>query len=118
MWGTGQPLREFLYVDDLSRALIHCVENIDAKDIYSQDISHLNCGSEEELSIAELVDLIKEVVGYEGGIMYDKSKPDGTYRKKMDNRRMSSMGFAPTTSLKEGISKTYKWYMENCDITC
>lgn len=118
VWGTGQPLREFLYVDDLSRALIHCVENIDAKDIYSQDISHLNCGSEEELSIAELVDLIKEVVGYEGGIMYDKSKPDGTYRKKMDNRRMSSMGFAPTTSLKEGISKTYKWYMENCDITC
>ena len=109
VWGTGAPLREFLYVEDLASAVIHCLENVSSEDIYSQDISHLNCGSEEELSILELVKLIKKIIRYEGDIVWDKSKPDGTYRKKMDNTRMTNLGFSPSTSLETGISKTYKW---------
>ena len=90
VWGTGAPLREFLYVEDLASAVIHCLENVSSSDIYSQDISHLNCGSEEELSILDLVKLVKKVIRYEGDIVWDKSKPDGTYRKKMDNTRTVS----------------------------
>jgi len=113
VWGTGAPLREFLYVEDLASAVIHCLENVSSEDIYSQDISHLNCGSEEELSILELVKLIKKIIRYEGNIVWDKSKPDGTYRKKMDNTRMTNLGFSPSTSLETGISKTYNWYLKN-----
>lgn len=113
VWGTGAPLREFLYVEDLAGAVIHCLENVSSEDIYSQDISHLNCGSEEELSILELVKLIKKIIRYEGDIVWDKSKPDGTYRKKMDNTRMTNLGFSPSTSLETGISKTYNWYLKN-----
>lgn len=113
VWGTGAPLREFLYVEDLASAVIHCLENVSSEDIYSQDISHLNCGSEEELSILELVKLIKKIIRYEGDIVWDKSKPDGTYRKKMDNTRMTNLGFSPSTSLETGISKTYNWYLKN-----
>jgi len=113
VWGTGAPLREFLYVEDLASAVIHCLENVSSEDIYSQDISHLNCGSEEELSILELVKLIKKIIRYEGNIVWDKSKPDGTYRKKMDNTRMTNLGFSPSTSLEIGISKTYNWYLKN-----
>lgn len=113
VWGTGQPLREFLYVDDLARAVSHCLENVNAKDIYNQDISHINCGSEEEVSISKLMDIIQDVVNYKGDIIFDKTKPDGTFRKKMDNTRMQSLGYKSSTSLKDGIGKTYSWFKEN-----
>ena len=113
VWGTGKPLREFLYVDDLSRAVSHCLENVNAKDIYNQDISHINCGSEEEVSISKLMDIIQDVVNYKGDIIFDKTKPDGTFRKKMDNTRMQNLGYKSSTSLKDGIGKTYSWFKEN-----
>lgn len=113
VWGSGKPLREFLYVDDLAQAINYCLENVNAEDIYSKGISHVNCGSEDEVSILELTHLIQKVVGYEGNIVFDISKPDGAYRKKMDNTHLSNIGFTPKTSLKQGLEKTYAWYLEN-----
>ena len=113
VWGTGKPLREFLYVNDLAHALTYCLENIEAKDIYNQNISHINCGSEDEVSILELTNIIQDIVGYKGDILFDSSKPDGTYRKKMDNTKLLKMGYKPKTPLIDGIKKTYSWYIEN-----
>ena len=113
VWGSGKPLREFLYVDDLAEMSTRCLECVDAVDVYEQGISHLNCGSEDEVTILELTNIIQDVVGYTGEIVFDSSKPDGTYRKKMNNSRMISMGCAPKHTLKEGLAKTYKWYLEN-----
>lgn len=113
VWGSGKPLREFLYVDDLAQAITYCLERVDAKDVYSKDISHINCGSEDEVSILELTHLIQKVVGYQGEIVFDSSKPDGTYRKKMDNTQLSNIGFTAKTSLEQGLKKTYAWYLEN-----
>lgn len=113
VWGSGKPLREFLYVNDLADAVTFCLENIDADDIYSEGISHLNCGSEEEVSISELMYLIQDVIGYSGRIVFDKSKPDGTFRKKMDNSIIKNLGFSSTTTLEKGIEQTYNWYINN-----
>mgnify|MGYP001259083617 FL=1 len=112
IWGSGKPLREFLFVDDLAEAIEFCLINIDAENIYSQGVSHLNCGSEEEVSIMELVYLISDVVGYKGDFSFDSSKPDGTFRKKMNNSRMIDSGFRPRTKLKDGLHMTYKWFSE------
>jgi GDP-L-fucose synthase len=113
VWGSGKPLREFLYVEDLANAVTFCLENIDAEDIYPKGISHLNCGSEEEVSISELMYLIQDVIGYSGRIVFDKSKPDGTFRKKMDNSIIKNLGFFSTTTLEKGIEQTYNWYINN-----
>ena len=113
VWGSGKPLREFLYVDDLAKAITYCLERVDAKDVYSKDISHINCGSEDEVSILELTHLIQKVVGYQGEIVFDSSKPDGTYRKKMDNTQLSNIGFTAKTTLEQGLKQTYAWYLEN-----
>ena len=113
VWGSGKPLREFLYVEDLANAVTFCLENIDAEDIYPKGISHLNCGSEEEVSISELMYLIQDVIGYSGRIVFDKSKPDGTFRKKMDNSIIKNLGFSSTTTLEKGIEQTYNWYINN-----
>lgn len=113
VWGSGKPLREFLYVDDLAKAITYCLERVNAKDIYSKGISHINCGSEDEVSILELIHLIQKVVGYQGDIVFDSSKPDGTYRKKMNNTQLSNIGYTATTSLEQGLQKTYAWYLEN-----
>lgn len=113
VWGSGKPLREFLYVEDLAEAICFCLKNVNASDIYKQDISHLNCGSNKEISILELTSLIKNIIVYKGDIAFDSSKPDGTYRKKMDNTRISKIGFNPRTSLEEGLRRTYNWYIEN-----
>jgi len=118
VWGTGKPLREFLYVDDLARAVLHCLESVDSIDIYSKGISHLNCGSNDEVSISDLVKLIMDVVGYDGEIRNTYSKPDGTFRKKMDNTRISDTGFSPKVSLLDGVSRTYEWYLKNLNIDC
>ena len=113
VWGSGKPLREFLYVNDLASAAIYCLENIEAKDIYEQGISHINCGSEDEVSISELMYIIQDAVDYNGKIVFDKTKPDGTFRKKMDNTRIQNLGYKNTTSLTDGIKKTYSWFKNN-----
>lgn len=113
LWGTGKPLREFLFVDDLADAIYFLLNNVEAKDLYENDITHLNIGSGEDLSIKELALIIKNIVGYEGEIIHDTSKPDGTPRKLMDVTRINNLGWKATTSLEEGIVKTYEWFVEN-----
>ncbi len=105
MWGTGKPLREFMYVDDLADALVHLMLN------YSDEI-HVNMGTGKDLSIGELAQIVKEVVGYEGKIVNDLSKPDGTPRKLLDISRLEATGWKYKTELREGIEKVYKWYLE------
>ena len=118
VWGTGKPLREFLFVEDLAEAIVHCIKNIEAKDIYDQHISHINCGSNDEVSISELASVIKKVIEYSGDLVFDPSKPDGTFRKKMDNTRITESGFTPKTSLEKGIRETYKWFIKNNKEDC
>ncbi len=110
IWGSGKPLREFLFVDDLSSAIRFVLENIEAENIYSLGISHLNVGSGVDISIKDLSLLVSNIVGFKGSIKYDKSKPDGTPRKLMNNTRINKLGWQSTTDLQEGISKTYNWY--------
>ena len=106
MWGTGKPLREFMYVDDLADALVHLMLN------YSDEI-HVNMGTGKDLTIGELAEIIKEVVGFKGKIVNDLSKPDGTPRKLLDVSRLESTGWKYKTELKEGIEKVYEWYLKN-----
>jgi GDP-L-fucose synthase len=106
MWGTGKPKREFLYIDDLADALIYLSENYSSGEI-------INVGPGEDLSIKELGYLIKDVVGYEGEIVFNPEYPDGTMRKVMDTRRIKEMGWEPKVSLREGIERTYEFYKEN-----
>ncbi len=104
LWGTGKPLREFLYVDDLADALVHLMQH------YSEEI-HVNIGTGEDLSINDLALTIQDVVGYKGKIVYDTSKPDGTPRKLLDVSRLHASGWKHQTTLKEGIEKVYQWYL-------
>jgi GDP-L-fucose synthase len=113
IWGTGKPKREFLYVEDLAEAMRFLLENIEAKDIYKEGISHINIGTGEDLTITELAGVISEIIGYKGEIIYDNSKPDGTPRKLMDVSRINILGWRYKTSLKDGINEAYKWYLEN-----
>lgn len=113
IWGTGKPLREFLYVDDLAEAILFMMEKVDAKDLYNLGITHLNVGSGKDISISELASLIAEIIGYKGKIEHDSTKPDGTPRKLMDVSRINSLGWKYKTELGEGIKKTYQWFLEN-----
>ncbi|KAJ8560819.1 hypothetical protein K7X08_022679 [Anisodus acutangulus] len=106
VWGTGSPLREFLHVDDLADAVIFLLEN------YS-DLEHVNVGSGNEVTIKELAELVKEVVGFKGELIWDSTKPDGTPRKLMDNSKIAGLGWTPKISLRDGLVDTYKWYLEN-----
>lgn len=103
MWGTGKPKREFLYVDDLADACVHLMNN------YSDEI-HVNVGTGEDIEIRELAQMIKEVVGYEGEIVNDLSKPDGTPRKLLDVSLLEATGWKYSTRLRDGISTVYDWY--------
>jgi len=100
VWGDGSPLREFLYADDLADALLYLMLNYNEK-------MFVNVGFGEDISIGDLAKLIKEVVGYEGSIVFDTSKPNGTPRKLMDSSRLFSLGWKPAVSLREGISLAY-----------
>jgi len=106
VWGSGKPLREFLHVDDLAAA---CLVLLDR---YDHEVA-INVGSGQEVSIAELANLVSEVIGYSGEIKFDSSKPDGTPRKLLENSRLSALGWAPKVSLREGIETTYKWFLSN-----
>ena len=115
VWGSGNAMREFLYVDDMAEASLFVLE-VD-KEIYqahtSPMISHVNIGSGKDVTISELANIIKEVVGFNGKLFFDSSKPDGPPRKLIDISRISNMGWTHKTGLKEGLQKTYKWFLKN-----
>ncbi len=106
VWGTGNPKREFLYIEDLADA---CLFLMDAY----QSNETINLGYGKDLSIRDLAQLIKEIVGYQGEIVYDRSKPDGTPRKIMSNTKLKKLGWKPKHNLREGLSKTYEWFLAN-----
>ena len=104
-WGTGTPLREFLYVEDLARAVILCLDRYD-------DAQHINVGTAEEISIKHLAEKIASKVGFKGKILWDNDKPDGTLRKVLDNQKILNLGWKPMISLDEGLTKTIEWYKQ------
>ncbi len=113
IWGTGKPLREFLFVDDLAEAILFMMEKVEASDLYNLGISHLNVGSGKDISISDLAALVSNIIGYNGKIEYDTTKPDGTPRKLMDVSRINALGWKYKTELEEGIKKTYDWFLNN-----
>ena len=114
LWGSGKPKREFLYVDDVANACVFLLENVDAAMLYDEmKISHINIGCGEDMTIAELSEIIARIVGYNGKIKYDASKPDGTPRKLLDISRLKGLGWKPSISLEEGIKLAYDWYKKN-----
>lgn len=106
VWGTGTPRREFLYVDDAASACLFLLEKYDSPEI-------INVGSGEDVSIRELAELICDVVGFEGDLAWDKSKPDGTPRKLLDVSKLRSLGWKPAIPLRDGIAQTYDWFLKN-----
>ena len=108
LWGSGSPRREFLHVDDLALACLHLLERYD-------DSEHINIGTGRDIAIAALASMVAEVVGYEGGIEWDNSRPDGTPRKLLDSSRIRALGWEPSTTLRQGVTDTYKWFSEHYD---
>lgn len=117
VWGTGKPMREFLHVDDMAAASIHVMSLDHAS--YAREtepmISHINVGSGVDCSIKELTETVAKVVGFEGAIEWDSSKPDGTPRKLMDVSRLGRLGWRSAIGLEEGLQRTYSWFLENQD---
>ena len=113
IWGTGRPRREFMHVDDLASAIVFAVDRIDADAVYSQGISHLNVGTGTDIEIIEAARVIREIVGFEGEIVTDESKPDGTMRKLLDVKRMHELGWRHRIALRDGLEGLFKWYLEN-----
>jgi GDP-L-fucose synthase len=106
VWGSGAPRREFLHVDDLAEAAIFCMARYD-------DAGHINVGVGQDITIRELALLITDVVGYSGDIAFDDTKPDGTPRKMLNVDRLSALGWTSRIALRDGLNKTYRWYVEN-----
>ena len=106
VWGTGKPRREFLHVDDLAAACLLLLEKYD-----SPEIINIGCG--EDVTICELAELVCEVVGFDGELVWDKTKPDGMPRKLLDVTRIRALGWQPTISLRKGIAQTYEWFLAN-----
>ncbi len=117
VWGSGEPMREFLHVDDMASACVH-VMNLDIE-VYQANtepmLSHINVGTGIDCTIRELAETVKAVVGYEGELRFDASKPDGTPRKLMNVSRLRSLGWSASTELKEGLTQTYAWFKDNQD---
>ncbi|MBO8161869.1 MAG: GDP-L-fucose synthase [Thermosipho sp. (in: Bacteria)] len=113
VWGTGEVYREFLHVDDLAGACVYLMNNIDAEEIKKISPDYfVNVGTSEDIKIKDLVEIVKEVVGYKGEIKWDTSRPDGTPRKLLDVTRLHKLGWWHKIELKEGILNLYKWYEE------
>ncbi|MEI8342303.1 MAG: NAD-dependent epimerase/dehydratase family protein, partial [Verrucomicrobiota bacterium] len=108
VWGSGTPKREFLFNEDLASACRFLLENYD-----SPEIINIGCG--EDVTIRELAELICDVAGFKGELVFDPSKPDGTPRKVLDVSKIKALGWSPKVSLREGITRTYRWYLENQD---
>ena len=115
LWGTGKAMREFLHVDDMAAACLHVMGL--SKQCYQSStepmLSHLNVGTGEDVTIRELAETIQQVVGYQGEITWDSSKPDGTPRKLMDVSKLKSMGWQPQIALADGLASTYRWFIEH-----
>jgi len=110
VWGSGKPLREFLHVDDCADACLFLMQNYEGEGI-------VNIGVGEDITIARLAEIVGEVVGYEGEIVYDSSKPDGTPRKLVDVSRINGLGWRASIGLEEGVRSTYQWYLDN-EVRC
>jgi GDP-L-fucose synthase len=108
LWGSGTPMREFLFVDDMSEAVVYALENKLPEYLY-------NVGSGKDITIRELAETIQNVTGHKGAIVWDTNKPDGTPRKLMDVSKMKKIGWEYSTELKEGIEKTYDWFLKNIE---
>lgn len=114
LWGSGTPRREFLYVDDLADALLFLMERIDASDLIDdRGISHINIGAGQDISIRELAETIKGVVGFEGRIVFDDSMPDGTPRKLLDVSVLTDLGWRFSIPLEEGLKRGYRWFLDH-----
>lgn len=106
LWGSGNPMREFLYVDDLANACVYLMNNYHDSEI-------INIGTGIDVSIKELASIVKDVVGYEGGVTWDSTKPDGTMRKQLDVSKINNLGWKHSTDLRDGVKKVYDWYKNN-----
>ncbi len=104
IWGSGTPLREFLYVDDLADAVVFLMDHYDGDE-------PMNCGTGTDVTIRELAEIVGRVVGFKGALVFDPSKPDGTPRKLMDSSRLKALGWRPKTSLESGIAEVYRWFV-------
>ena len=108
LWGSGTPMREFLFVDDLAEAVVYALEHNLPEYLY-------NIGTGKDVTIKELAETIQRIIGHHGQIIWDKSKPDGTPRKLMDVSKMAAIGWQHSTDLEDGIQKTYQWFLNNID---
>jgi GDP-L-fucose synthase len=108
LWGSGTPMREFLFVDDMAEAVVYALENNLPEYLY-------NIGTGKDISIKELAETIQRVIGHQGNILWDESKPDGTPRKLMDVSKINEIGWKYSTELEDGIKKTYQWLLDNID---
>ena len=114
VWGTGNAMREFLYVDDMAEASLFVLE-LDEEAYQANTkpmLSHINVGTGKDVTIREMAETLKKVVGYKGNLTFDTSRPDGTLRKLIDVSRLSNMGWNYSVNLKDGLSQTYKWYLK------
>ena len=112
VWGSGNPRREFMYVDDLADACLFVMRKVEAKDLYEQGISHLNIGTGIDLTIKKLAEIIKATIGYKGQIEFEADKPDGHRRKLLNVRRLRNLGYNEKVNLYEGIKLTYQDYLK------
>ncbi len=118
VWGTGTPLREFMYSGDMADATVYIMEKISFRDLLTAGATevrntHINIGTGEEITIRDLSLLVKETTGFRGELVFDQSKPDGTPRKFLDSSKLHGLGFKHATSLKEGAARMYRWYLDN-----
>ena len=117
LWGTGKPLREFLWSEEMADASVYVMEKVDFADVrpVSGDIrnTHINIGTGKELSIREVAFLIREKVGFSGDIVFNAAKPDGTMRKLTDVTKLHALGWHHTIEIDEGVERLYNWYVEN-----
>ncbi|MBT4969157.1 MAG: GDP-L-fucose synthase [Bacteroidetes bacterium] len=113
LWGTGAPKREFLYVEDMADACVFTIQNLEANELYANGIEHINIGSGADLTINKLAQSIKDIIGYSGKIVFDKTKPDGTPRKLLDVSRITGLGWESRIDLITGLKNSYKYYLQN-----
>ncbi|WP_154115866.1 GDP-L-fucose synthase [Vibrio cincinnatiensis] len=117
VWGTGTPMREFLYVDDMAAASVHVME-LDSQTYQAHTepmLSHINVGTGVDCTIREMAETMAKVVGFEGNVVFDSTKPDGTPRKLMDVSRLAALGWRYQVNLEQGLTKTYQWFLANQD---
>jgi len=110
IWGSGEPRREFMHVDDLASAVVFALEQIEAADIFLQGVSHLNVGTGSDMTIRETAELISEIVGFRREIVLDPSRPDGMMQKLLDVSRLNAFGWQHSIEIRTGLKKVYDWY--------